>query len=377
MSSKKTIISLDIARGIAAVLVFISHIRAFLFVDFGQSTQKGILAQAFYFITSLGHEAVMIFFVLSGFLISGSVQKSFQKLNFTWKIYLTNRLTRLYVVCVPALFLTLLWDKLGIFYTNSPYYQGGFGNILAIAPDVPVNLSVGVFAQSILFLQTITAPIFGTNGAMWSLAYEFWYYIAFPLAMIAYIGFKNNKILNIVFALVLLISFLVFFPADIVLGFGIWLFGYVAYRLAYIERLIYLFNSTIIRVITLFILAVCIFFSAYIKMNEWLSGYVVGIAYTLVLLSFLNFEMKESFVRRTVQFFSDISYTLYLVHMPVMIFTVSYFFNNERFGFTVIPILTFCAYFVGVVIYSYIMYLLFEKRTPQFRNWVLDKIIKK
>ena len=33
------------------------------------------------------------------------------------------------------------------------------------------------------FLQTIVGPTFGSNGPLWSLAYEWWYYVLFPLAL--------------------------------------------------------------------------------------------------------------------------------------------------------------------------------------------------
>lgn len=374
MPPKKTIISLDIARGIAALLVFISHIRAYLFLDFGQLEHKSALARAFYFITSLGHESVMIFFVLSGFLVAGSVYKSFEKENFTWKIYLTNRLTRLYVVCIPALLLTLFWDKLGIYITNSPYYQGGFGETLAIAPDEPVSHSLSVFLQNLGFLQTITCPVYGTNGAMWSLANEFWYYIAFPFLMLAFVGITRKQFGKAAYSVLLSVAFLVFFPSNIVLGFGVWLFGFVAYRLTLNVKLITLLNATWVRLLTLCLLCGGILFSATPGVNEWIADYTVGIIYTLVLLSFLNFDMRESFLRKVVEFFSNISYTLYLVHMPLIVFTICYFFNNERYGFEMKPVLIFLAYFVGVIIYSYIMYALFEKRTPIVRDWVLKKI---
>jgi hypothetical protein len=35
------------------------------------------------------------------------------------------------------------------------------------------------------FLQTIAGPTFGSNGPLWSLAYEWWYYVLFPLVLAA------------------------------------------------------------------------------------------------------------------------------------------------------------------------------------------------
>ena len=54
------------------------------------------------------------------------------------------------------------------------------------------TLTWPVLAANALFLQTIVAarnaphpvPTFGSNGALWSLSYEFWYYLAFPLLVL-------------------------------------------------------------------------------------------------------------------------------------------------------------------------------------------------
>lgn len=62
-------------RCIAAFLVVSMHLRAALFVDWQQSESRGMAARLFYSVTSLGSEAVVVFFVLSGFLVGGSLLK--------------------------------------------------------------------------------------------------------------------------------------------------------------------------------------------------------------------------------------------------------------------------------------------------------------
>ena len=49
------------------------------------------MLKAFYFLTGLGHQAVIIFFVLSGFFVGGSILKNLE--NFSFKRYFTTRLT--------------------------------------------------------------------------------------------------------------------------------------------------------------------------------------------------------------------------------------------------------------------------------------------
>jgi len=62
---------LDMARWISAFLVVLHHFRNNLFVGWEQLADKTIFAKVFYFVSLLGHESVMVFFVLSGFFVGG------------------------------------------------------------------------------------------------------------------------------------------------------------------------------------------------------------------------------------------------------------------------------------------------------------------
>lgn len=86
---------LDGLRGGAALLVLISHARHFEFEDYASQAAAGPLATLFYGATALGHQAVIVFFVLSGFLISGSVRRSVEARRWLWRDYLSRRLSRL------------------------------------------------------------------------------------------------------------------------------------------------------------------------------------------------------------------------------------------------------------------------------------------
>lgn len=64
-----------------------------------------------------GYQAVMVFFVLSGYFISLSILKTIRKDMWCWIDYLIRRITRLWIVLIPALFLTFIIAKiqLGLF----------------------------------------------------------------------------------------------------------------------------------------------------------------------------------------------------------------------------------------------------------------------
>lgn len=178
---------LDLLRGSAAVVVVLEHWRNLLFVDYGQIASHRLLYAPMYVLTSAGHQAVLVFFVLSGYLISGSIFRMVTRGGWSWKVYLTHRLVRLWVVLVPGLLLCAICDNTGRWLGFAPgLYGGRSGNHLV--GDVALRLAPWIFAGNVLFLQAIRVPEFGSDGALWSLAYEFWFYVLFPLGYFTVVG---------------------------------------------------------------------------------------------------------------------------------------------------------------------------------------------
>src|SRR5437660_11032583 len=64
--------SFDLIRAVAAFAVMVGHLRTFFFVDFQHLQSKSFVLQILYFLTVFGHQAVIVFFVLCGFLMSST-----------------------------------------------------------------------------------------------------------------------------------------------------------------------------------------------------------------------------------------------------------------------------------------------------------------
>jgi peptidoglycan/LPS O-acetylase OafA/YrhL len=94
---------LDFLRASAAFLVVIGHARHLLFASITTVDRPGLLLKGFWLVTVLKHEAVIVFFVLSGFLVGGSIFNAMSKNTFDLKNYLIARFSRIYIVYVPAL----------------------------------------------------------------------------------------------------------------------------------------------------------------------------------------------------------------------------------------------------------------------------------
>lgn len=170
---------LDMIRGLAAVGVFLGHARMLFLVDYTDIKQLHLTDKLLYFATGFGQQQVMVFFVLSGFFIGSSIVKVIHLSQWSWSSYLTNRLTRLYVVLLPALLLTLFWDHISVNLAGTQDLALGLG------PDsnsegILARLTAITFFGNVLFLQRIFVETLGSNGPLWSLTNEFWYYILFP-----------------------------------------------------------------------------------------------------------------------------------------------------------------------------------------------------
>jgi peptidoglycan/LPS O-acetylase OafA/YrhL len=190
--SKPLSLYLDLCRALAAFTVVLHHFRDDQF-------SGGYISWFSY-----GNDAVMVFFVLSGFVI-GYVSETKERSK---EVFLYKRLSRLWSVLVPAVLFAVVAD---ILYTRFYLHTGtDWSGLLNTAKN------------SILFNnETWTVQNrFETNKALWSLAYEFWYYIFFLLL------FMVNKPAKWLFFLVVVL----FTGYKIVLLFPIWLLGYLIFR---------------------------------------------------------------------------------------------------------------------------------------------------
>ncbi len=362
---------LDLIRAAAAWAVMWGHLRTLFFVDFQHLTQPSWILKAIYLLTGFGHQAVMVFFVLSGFLISSTVIKSRLAGTWSWLDYGINRATRLYVVLIPGLLFGLLWDVLGssLFATKGIYTHPVTDLGPAIAMD---NLTVGNFFGNLFYLQTIFCSTFGSNGPLWSLANEFWYYALFPVALAAVFAWARRSSLAAIplTALAFCLSF--FLGLDKLVGFLIWIsgcvlvFAYSRMRLQAKSGVIaYLLAATVI-------LGGCLLSARAANGSALGSDLAVGVAFTLFLFGILQFEAGASSLTytNTTRFFAGFSYSLYVLHFPLLLFLRAWLVPPQRWQ----PTAANCglAILIGAVVLSFAWLVsgFTENKTHVARDWV-------
>ncbi len=368
---------LDLLRGLAALAVAAGHLRAFLFVDFGRVQSAGAFDQIFYLATGLGHQAVMVFFVLSGYLVGGSVLTAFEEGRWSWRGYALRRLTRLWIVLLPAMVLTLALDRVGQGWSPAGY-QGAFAAIhhSGPTPDAPANWAASTFWGNVFFLQTITVDVFGTNGPLWSLAYEFWYYVLFPLFWsIVAMGRAGQsavspdvatRVLRAAIPAVVLAVLIWWLPAGLLWNGAIWLFGVVAFWLGrrHLVRRICSHLAWLIGAGALSLGSL----AASKTTSVFGSDAFIGFAFALWIVGLASTSREMPWVRRAGMALSDMSYTMYVVHFPLLAFVFYCYLGGVQFQPSSGAYVRFTLLLAGVLACSKVVWWCFERNTLLVRN---------
>ena len=151
---------LDFVRFFAALAVLLGHM-----------SQDGF-DMSWMPLANMSHDAVIVFFVMSGFIIySSTAGRGGSGLD-----YLVARASRIYSVALPAVLFCVALSLLVGWLAPQ------------LIPSLPAwrPFSLGNIAGSLLFInESWSAFRPGTqltlNGPYWSLCYEVWYYIVFGL----------------------------------------------------------------------------------------------------------------------------------------------------------------------------------------------------
>jgi peptidoglycan/LPS O-acetylase OafA/YrhL len=187
---------LDLVRIAAACAVVMAHFGHFRIFDDAQIAR----------IADLGREAVIAFFVLSGFVIAYSAEHR----NFTLRDYATARGARLYSVALPMLLLAF-----GLSALAADLFGAGVTNAYQLRKPwlyIPFHL---------LFLGELWGFVETPPWLLpyWSLSYEAWYYVLF--GALCYLKGRRRVLGLAVFALM---------GPKLWLLLPLWLSGVLLYR---------------------------------------------------------------------------------------------------------------------------------------------------
>lgn len=305
---KPTINSIILLRGIAALGVCFIHIQIL----------TGIKANALVnYILANGQQGVVIFFVISGFILPYSLYKKQYRLKDFFN-FLLKRVIRI----------------------DPPYWCCILLFILVI--PVPVIKFTDIILQ-VSYLVPFIKSAHWYSDIFWTLAVEFQYYILlglfYPVLMRLPVYWS---ILIVVVSAILCIGFN--YRGIIIANIYQFTFGFIAF-LAYtklIEQKRFYFIFILYTILIIFDKSIT-------------SALVPAGAVLFIMLYNSDYKMP------VLHFIGDISYSLYLIHIPVSIMLIRYFgkyFDSEMIVFTL------CL--LASVVFAYIFNKFIEKPSLNF-----------
>ena len=179
--SQESSVFLNLVRFVACEMVVVCHLLTKYQPEIGQAS--------FRLGSTLGGVAVLLFFVLSGLLICYSLLNKLGNPMYRFRNFFVNRFSRIYSGLVPALLIGAFFSAL-IYFTNYEYYV--YLCSMQSAPSLLTFLmTLGMLQRfPVAFFNSLLSPLrlslplpsvtpFGFNGILWTLAVEWWIYMAF------------------------------------------------------------------------------------------------------------------------------------------------------------------------------------------------------
>lgn len=352
-------------RSIAALQVVAAHLRGELFPSLKTVADPSLWYQGLAFFTGFSHIAVVIFFLLSGWLVGGSLLNKLGEPNCMMS-YAIDRLTRMWIVLVPAFVLTLAIGT--ITQTVDP------GRV-SYAPDNEYSWST--FWGNLFGLQGMAVPRFGGNFSLWSLANEMWYYALFPLLLLPVVGQRGiTKVAGL--AACAIIGYLLLF--DLMLYFLIWLLGVLFSRI----------RIELGRAARLLLIVVILALAVHFRMSGSI-GTLVAATFAedllfsvlfLCLLSSLQFPADRARIGNRLAnlagLLAPFSFTLYVIHYPLIYLAE---FLHDPIGTQTLltsnpaSLLVYAGLFVAIVVFAYLFHLPFEAHTYRLRRFVKRMVL--
>lgn len=356
--SKNRIFGLDILRSVAIILVVIGHSSSLIhdFTDFPFIPLP---------------EGVDLFFVLSGYLVGTILIKLMNKNQKFDPLVVLNFLQRRWFRTLPNYFLFLLI------------------NIILIHLGLIKGFVNKYLVTYFFFIQNFYKPYDFLFWESWSLSIEEWFYILFPTTLLLLLKIRRIKIKYII--LIAIFVFLIFpliyriFYANHDMDFDLYFRKLVVTRLdtigygllaAYIH---WYYNAFWNKAKNIFFILGIVGLALFTAVDFHSMFFLKSFYYCFIGLSvFLILPKLESLKNEFIplkpfRFISRISYSIYLLHMPLLQIISKIFIPSNRSE----SIITYLAFWVLTILLSYLIYSFYEKPLMNLREVVQIKFLNK
>ncbi len=354
-------------RWLAALLVAYSHVRQALLVDYPQIPHPHLAAKGLYWLASYGHAGVIVFFVLSGFLVGGKALDlaASKHLDQDWPKFLADRFARIFIVLLPALLLSLLifWALI-LLVPAAPFVSQRMWGWDMQAP-LNADRSPLLWMSAATLLNEFLTPTLRINAPLWSLAYEWFYYMMILAAIFVYRRVWSKAACIVIFYAIALLAISLIRSTAIAESGLIWLFG-LASRVIFNQGLLRGKWLCVPALVTVFVILMA---TRFCHVPDYALG--VGIAFLIAIADWSHWHGGAKLGEALASF----SYSLYVVHFPVLLGTMGILFAagdlTARLPFQTFSIFITAFTLMATILFAKIFAMATENKTRLLRNFLL------
>ncbi len=321
--------AIDTFRGLAAILVILFHIPDSILFAGNQ-------------LVAHGYMAVDFFFVLSGFVMAHSYLKKINDLP-SAKDFAVKRFKRIYPLHLFTLLVFFAFEATRFFVdqyfvplNTPPFENSGFWSFIG---NLTLTHSMGLFDH------------LSWNLPSWSISVEFYVYIFWALALIA---FRKKLWLVGLISAPAIIWFLWRFNGNIEYtfdyGFIRCLFGFLLGMYAYLfaRRFEKKMNVTLATVTEVGLLAITGYLLAYIPTTyHWMMPFWFAIV--IIFFSTETGYVAKLFAHQRLKFLGDLSFSYYLTHIVIIRAADLLFYKVLGFSHSVIVEAFFLVFIFSII----------------------------
>jgi peptidoglycan/LPS O-acetylase OafA/YrhL len=383
--SKDSSFFLNIMRLLACQMVLIGHILIYCRpVAIGYPLLLGEM---------LAGTGVIIFFIISGLLISRSMFSKMADGGYNFGSYFLDRFARIYSGLIPCLVIITLAD-LALNQVDPAYYLhlssfqrtpelGQLGLNLLMLQQFDVTFLAQLAAPLGLAIPSVDIMPYGFDVPLWTLAIEWWLYMLFGWVVIGVYGRKVRSPVRFILVLAFLLLVLSGFLVGNLILVTLWFVGVaITFLMSYPELrnwtrtdrrslpiLIFILMTSIVGSIIRVIFA--------LTTEDVLIDPVLAVFLSMILFSTLlildNYRPGSEgravagTSRRLLTFGAAYSYTLYLVHFPLLFLIDGALSSLGR------PAVMLIVFFAANLISVPVAYLT-EMKHRKLASWLKDRL---
>lgn len=375
-------------RLICSLLVLVGHARILSIGEFDSKTGISPWRIVFYWFTSLGHSAVLVFFVLSGYLIGTPLVKKMSQSEIDLAEFIVRRLSRIWIVLIPSFFAIALLNRFACSLGKSSLYcKGNLRFNMSKLPPLQMQSGRSLLRNTTFQFGDSNYHAFGGNLPLWSLNYEIFAYVLIAVLVYSFQLFRAQRLSPNFRKLSHSQNFWVFLGC----------LGWIFYAKPSLESLSYFFIFVLgilagllkrrqkrqiswrlfigLSLLQIIFLGQGIRFFPIFQITERLSliDFLFAVIFALLLMKSPEERLGQAYYKN--RSLLDFSFSLYVTHLPIL-GLISTLIENEHKYLKLNSFQEFTLMVISSIIFSFIFSLLTEAHTKKIRILILRKLNK-